>query len=258
MHHRASRPLLDLPHHLSRATARSIGSALHSRSGRMLIAVSAVLSLGPAGYAALGPVAARTVQRHAAATPGISGGLRDVEVLTRIAREGDRVADLLRAGSGASTAPSASPTPSSPPPAEDTLAPATATPSAAPAPRPRPSHAPSSGPIPRPRHSPAPTPPPTPGPTPAGPSARRDTTTPSTRLVVRLATRNAATFLLSADEPASFACSLDGAAYVPCSSPAVFTNLTSGWHTFAVRAIDVAGNADPTPAQARWHASGGH
>jgi len=44
----------------------------------------------------------------------------------------------------------------------------------------------------------------------------------------------------------------------PCSSAASFTNLESGWHIFAVRAIDIAGNADPTPSQVRWHASGGH
>ena len=251
MHHRASRPLLDLPHCLSRATARRIGTAVHSRSGRLLLAVSAVLSPGPAGYAALGPEAPRIAHRHvSAATGGISGASRDEEVLTTIAREGDREADLLGAGPVASTGPSASPTPSNLPTAGDPLPVATASTPAKPAPRPRPSHSPSSAPKPRPRHSPRPAPTET--------SARRDTTTPNTRVVVRFATRTGATLLLSADEPASFACSLDAAAYTPCSSPVTFTHLASGWHTVAVRAIDVAGNADPTPAQVRWHARGGH
>jgi hypothetical protein len=31
----------------------------------------------------------------------------------------------------------------------------------------------------------------------------------------------------------------------------------SGWHTFAVRATDAAGNVDPNPAEVRWHATEG-
>ena len=53
----------------------------------------------------------------------------------------------------------------------------------------------------------------------AGATAGRDTTTPNTRLVARFPTRNGAAFLVSADEPASFACSLDGAAYAPAPRP---------------------------------------
>ena len=33
-----------------------------------------------------------------------------------------------------------------------------------------------------------------------------------------------------------------------CTSPATFSGLAAGPHTFAVRAVDAAGNADPTPA----------
>jgi DNA-binding beta-propeller fold protein YncE len=46
---------------------------------------------------------------------------------------------------------------------------------------------------------------------------------------------------------ATFECSLDGALFKPCASPATFGPLRDGSHRFAVRAI-VAGDADPTPA----------
>ncbi len=48
--------------------------------------------------------------------------------------------------------------------------------------------------------------------------------------------------------PESFECSLDGAGYVPCESPADYPGLPEGEHTFSVRALDAAGNADPSPA----------
>jgi len=50
----------------------------------------------------------------------------------------------------------------------------------------------------------------------------------------------------------SFACSLDGAAFAACTSPAGFTALAQGPHTFAVRATDAAGHSDATPATAAW------
>jgi DNA-binding beta-propeller fold protein YncE len=46
---------------------------------------------------------------------------------------------------------------------------------------------------------------------------------------------------------ASFECSLDGAAFAACKSPATFGPLGKGSHRLAVRAIAV-GDADPTPA----------
>jgi len=51
---------------------------------------------------------------------------------------------------------------------------------------------------------------------------------------------------------ASFEASLDGAAYSTVTSPASLAGLADGSHTFAVRALDVAGNADPTPASYTW------
>jgi ABC-type transport system substrate-binding protein len=57
------------------------------------------------------------------------------------------------------------------------------------------------------------------------------------------------TFSFSASEAgASFQCSLDGAAFAACSSPYTTAVLAIGTHSFEVRALDVLGNADPSPA----------
>ncbi|HMG24069.1 MAG TPA: Ig-like domain-containing protein, partial [Kofleriaceae bacterium] len=49
----------------------------------------------------------------------------------------------------------------------------------------------------------------------------------------------------------SFECSLDDAAFAACGSPASVA-VADGSHGYRVRAIDAAGNADPTPANAAW------
>jgi hypothetical protein len=49
-----------------------------------------------------------------------------------------------------------------------------------------------------------------------------------------------------------FECSLDAGAFAPCASPASYTALADGAHVFDVRAVDAAGNVDPTPAHAAW------
>ncbi|MEZ4622234.1 MAG: C25 family cysteine peptidase [Caldilineaceae bacterium] len=51
---------------------------------------------------------------------------------------------------------------------------------------------------------------------------------------------------------AGFACQLDGGDLSPCSSPQAYTNVAAGNHTFAVYALDVANNPDPTPATYSW------
>ena len=47
-------------------------------------------------------------------------------------------------------------------------------------------------------------------------------------------------------------CRLDGGAFAPCSSPKAISELSDGAHSFEVRAIDLAGNADQSPASFSW------
>lgn len=87
------------------------------------------------------------------------------------------------------------------------------------------------------------------------PAPPPDTTPPDTTLTSTpqaSTTETSATFAFTASEPATFQCSLDGAAAQPCSSPLTYTGLTIGTHTFAVSATDLAGNTDPSPATYAW------
>jgi hypothetical protein len=92
-------------------------------------------------------------------------------------------------------------------------------------------------------------------------AASADATPPDTHVSTASPTPDSVVATLTASESATFACSLDGAAYQPCGSPQRYADLAAGWHTLAVRATDAAGNADPTPAESRWHSHkgpGGH
>jgi hypothetical protein len=63
-----------------------------------------------------------------------------------------------------------------------------------------------------------------------------------------------ATFAFAANEQpdTGFECSLDGAAPAPCQSPATYTGLADGAHTFTVAARDRWGAVDATPAVRTW------
>lgn len=82
-----------------------------------------------------------------------------------------------------------------------------------------------------------------------------DTDPPETRIdksPPRKSSKRRVRVAFSADEPGStFKCRLDGAAFKRCSSP-LKLRVKRGRHRVQVRATDAAGNADPTPAAARF------
>ena len=54
---------------------------------------------------------------------------------------------------------------------------------------------------------------------------------------------------VSSESSSTFHCSVDGGTFTSCTSPHSTSKLARGkTHTFAVRAVDAAGNVDPTPA----------
>ncbi|MBP8293278.1 MAG: hypothetical protein KAX65_10925, partial [Caldilineaceae bacterium] len=69
-------------------------------------------------------------------------------------------------------------------------------------------------------------------------------------------TVNTATFTFAGSpggrEVVAFACQLDAGAFIPCSSPWIYSDLSKGEHTFRVRAIDAAGYVDLSPASYAW------
>jgi hypothetical protein len=90
--------------------------------------------------------------------------------------------------------------------------------------------------------------------------APTDTTAPKVTILAKPETKtpiDAATFSFRASEPGvTFSCSLDGPDFRVCSSPAAFSLLAAGRHTFAVRATDAAGNAG-SPVAYSWRITGG-
>ncbi|MFB1478904.1 Ig-like domain-containing protein [Corallococcus sp. RDP092CA] len=62
-----------------------------------------------------------------------------------------------------------------------------------------------------------------------------------------------ASFEFTSDEStATFECRFDAGAFAPCTSPQAHTELADGTYTVQVRAVDAAGNVDPTPATFTW------
>lgn len=95
-------------------------------------------------------------------------------------------------------------------------------------------------------------------------SIELDDTTPPTTTIdsdpPRLSATATARFTFSGADPggsglASFECRLDPGdpeAWQACTSPKVYNGLADGTHRFEVRAIDLAGNPDPSPAAYSW------
>ncbi len=54
---------------------------------------------------------------------------------------------------------------------------------------------------------------------------------------------------LDTEAGVGFRCQLDGSAFTPCSSPALYAGLSDGSHTFRVKAVDAAGNESGTIAR---------
>lgn len=68
----------------------------------------------------------------------------------------------------------------------------------------------------------------------------------------RVSINNAEITFGSSKPESSFECSLNGATYTPCASPDHLNGIPPGPQTFKVRAIDKAGNTDPSPAAIEW------
>lgn len=90
----------------------------------------------------------------------------------------------------------------------------------------------------------------------AGACVVRDATTPETFVETTVATLTGdleATFTFTSDEPlATFLCAVDDKAFAACTSPYTTAALADGDHVFKVKAVDVAGNEDPSPATHAW------
>jgi hypothetical protein len=83
-----------------------------------------------------------------------------------------------------------------------------------------------------------------------------DTTPPNTSIVSGpsgTTMSTTANFDFSSTESgSSFECKLDSASWKECSESESFSSLALGSHTVSVRAVDTAGNTDPTPATRGW------
>jgi CSLREA domain-containing protein len=84
----------------------------------------------------------------------------------------------------------------------------------------------------------------------------KDKTPPDTKIVKgppkKTHKRTAKFKFTSTEAGSSFQCKLDRKPFKPCASPKKYKKLKPGKHVFKVRAIDQAGNVDPTPAKRKF------
>jgi len=89
-----------------------------------------------------------------------------------------------------------------------------------------------------------------------GSGTGKDTVPPDTKIVKappKKTHKTTVKFKFTATEGGStFQCKLDGKPFKPCRSPKTYKKLKPGKHVFRVRAIDKAGNMDPTPAKRKF------
>ncbi|HEU5105936.1 MAG TPA: right-handed parallel beta-helix repeat-containing protein [Solirubrobacterales bacterium] len=85
---------------------------------------------------------------------------------------------------------------------------------------------------------------------------KRDVTPPETKILkapLKKTKKTTAKFKFSSSEAGStFECKLDRKPFKKCASPKKYKKLKPGKHVFKVRAIDKAGNVDPTPAKRKF------
>ncbi|MCM2324325.1 MAG: fibronectin type III domain-containing protein, partial [Oligoflexia bacterium] len=80
-----------------------------------------------------------------------------------------------------------------------------------------------------------------------------DRLAPVTTLVPTRTQNASISFAFTVTEPiARFECSLDGQTFAECTPPVAYFGLSVGNHSFAVRAVDLAGNLETPPATYSW------
>jgi sugar lactone lactonase YvrE len=87
-----------------------------------------------------------------------------------------------------------------------------------------------------------------------------DTRAPKTKIIKgapKKTDKHKVSFKFTSSEPNStFECKLDKGKWRPCESPKKVKHVREGKHKFKVRAIDPAGNVDPTPAKDKFKVVG--
>ena len=237
MRHRASRPFIDLWRRLPRAIAHALGATAELSPVRAVAALMLALSLATGAYVAVASVGGGSPNGDASAA--LAG--RDSRIGSGDGDPGTLTSDAPTSAGLQSQAPGApDPTATAGSGLPSTLDPRSGAPdtgTAAPSASPSPSVTAST--------------------TSTTSTTPEDHTPPHTSLSKEFPDSDSALFSFTASEPASFTCSLDGAAYTPCDSPTSYSDLDPGWHTFAVQATDAAGNVDPSRVEARWRAGPG-